>query len=236
MCKNNCFPKLLIIVLALSLAGSVAAAQNKYQANWASLDSRPTPQWFLDAKFGIFIHWGVYSVPAWGPEKAYSEWYWRHTFNDDGSLQDNEWGRFHKNTYGTGMPYTMFAPMFKCEMFDPDEWADVFARAGAKYVVLTSKHHDGFCLWQSKEANKTWGMLWNSVDAGPRRDLLGDLGIAVRKAGLKMGFYYSLYEWFNPLWRLDRNRYVTEHMWPQFKDVVTKYKPSIIFSDFAWNV
>jgi len=126
--------------------------------------------------------------------------------------------------------------MFKCELFDPDEWADIFARSGAKYVVLTSKHHDGFCLWPSKDANRTWGRLWNSVDTGPKRDLLGDLTKSVREAGLKMGFYYSLYEWFNPLWRIDRKRFVDEHMWPQFKDVVTRYKPSIIFSDGEWDM
>ena len=235
MFKNGYFSRFLTTVLIVLLAASALAAQ-EYQANWASLDSRPTPQWFLDAKFGIFIHWGVYSVPAWGAEKAYSEWYWRHTFNDDGTLQDNEWGRFHKANYGASLPYTAFAPMFKCEMFDPDEWADVFARAGAKYVVLTSKHHDGFCLWPSKHANKTWGMLWNSVDTGPKRDLLGDLTEAVRDTGLKMGFYYSLYEWFNPLWRLDKSRYVAEHMAPQFMDVVMRYKPSIIFSDGEWDL
>jgi alpha-L-fucosidase len=79
-------------------------------------------------------------------------------------------------------------------------------------------------------------MLWNSVDTGPKRDLLGDLTESVRKAGLKMGFYYSLYEWFNPLWRLDKSRYVAEHMAPQFMDVVMRYKPSIIFSDGEWDL
>jgi len=103
-------------------------------------------------------------------------------------------------------------------------------------VVPTSKHHEGFCLWPSAEATRTWGRPWNAVDAGPKRDLLGDLAKAVRKRGLKFGFYYSLYEWFNPLWLKDRKRYVREHMIPQFKDAVTRYRPALIFSDGEWDM
>ncbi len=225
-----------VLIFSVLICTCSALAAGPYQADWKSLDARPTPEWFLDAKFGIFIHWGIYSVPAWGKRDAYSEWYWQRTFNADGSLKDDEWGRFHRSNYGPEFQYHAFAPLFTCEMFDPAEWADVFRRSGAKYVVLTSKHHDGFCLWPSKDANKTWGRLWNSVDTGPNRDLLGDLTAAVRDKGLKMGFYYSLYEWFNPLWRIDRKRFVDEHMLPQFKDVVTRYKPSIIFSDGEWDM
>ncbi|MBN2375015.1 MAG: alpha-L-fucosidase [Sedimentisphaerales bacterium] len=231
---NLLFLSMFFLVLPLSLRAQSESVT--YKANWDSLDQRPTPQWFLDAKFGIFIHWGLYSVPAWGEEKAYAEWYWRHTFNDDGTLQKNNWGQFHQRVYGKDFQYADFVPKFNCEMFNPDQWADIFARAGARYVVLTSKHHDGFCLWPSKQANQTWGRLWNSVDAGPQRDLLGDLTVAVRKKNIKMGFYYSLYEWFNPLWRFDRQQYVSQHMWPQFKDVVTRYQPSIIFSDGEWDL
>ncbi len=80
----------LAAATALLFVVTPSVAKGKYDANWESLDSRPTPKWYTDAKFGIFIHWGIYSVPAWGTEKAYSEWYWRRTFKDDGSLQDNE--------------------------------------------------------------------------------------------------------------------------------------------------
>ena len=123
------------------------------------------------------------------------------------------------------IPYQNFAPQFRAELFDPDHWADVFARSGAKYVALTSKHHEGFALWPSKEASATWGRPWNAVETGPKRDMLGDLTEAVRRKGLKMGFYYSLYEWYNPLWLSDKPRYIREHMFPQFKDLVTRYKP-----------
>ena len=232
--------RILILVAALLLVPVLSAAE--YAANWESLDSRATPEWFLDAKLGIFIHWGVYSVPAFAYPDSYSEWYWH-------SLEASQEGRnerqrrnaaatreFHKRVYGEDFAYKEFATLFKAEMFDPAQWASLFERAGARYVVLTSKHHDGFALWPSREASRTWGRPWNSVESGPQRDLLGDLGDAVRDAGLKMGFYYSLYEWFNPLWLSDRDRYIREHMVPQFKDVVTKYRPSLIFSDGEWDL
>ncbi len=216
---------------ALSVAA--AGAGERYEARWESLDRRPTPSWFLDGKFGIFIHWGVYSVPAWGAPRSYAEWYWQRMAD---RKPDNVWWQFHRKNYGESFDYKDFAPMFRAELFDPAQWADIFRRSGARYVVLTSKHHEGFCLWPSQEANRAWGRPWNSVDIGPRRDLLGDLAQAVRAQGLKMGFYYSLYEWFNPLWKADRQRYVREHMIPQFKDVVTRYRPSIIFSDGEWDM
>ena len=103
-------------------------------------------------------------------------------------------------------------------------------------MALTSKHHEGFALWCSAEANRTWGRPWNAVDTGPRRDVLLDLMEAGRRKGLKMGIYYSLYEWYNPMWLYDKPRYVREHMFPQFKDLVTRYRPSFIFSDGEWEL
>jgi alpha-L-fucosidase len=91
-------------------------------------------------------------------------------------------------------------------------------------------------LWPSKEASATWGRPWNAVEVGPKRDVLGGLTDAVRRRGLRMGYYYSLYEWYNPLWLYDKPRYVREHMFPQFKDLVTHYKPSFIFSDGEWEM
>jgi alpha-L-fucosidase len=215
-----------------------------YKPEWSSIDKRPTPPWFQDAKFGIFIHWGVYSVPSFAPVKApkqtpYAEWYWNSL--EAGRKKQADGGgsatwAFHVRNYGADFPYQNFAPMFRAELFNPDSWADIFQRSGAKYIVLTSKHHEGFPLWPNEQANRTWGRPWNAGDIGPKRDLLGGLTDAVRRKGLKMGIYYSLYEWYNPLWLTDRARYVTEHMHPQFKDVVTRYKPSIIFSDGEWDM
>src|ERR1017187_2460882 len=215
-----------------------------YQPTWDSIDKRPTPSWFSDAKFGIFIHWGVYSVPAYAPvipgKLAYAEWYW-HQMNEGrdnakaNGIETGTWA-YHQKQYGAGFDYKNFAPEFKAELFDPDQWAGIFAGSGAKYVVLTSKHHEGFALWPSKEASATWGRPWNAVETGPRRDVLGDLSDAVRRKGVRMGYYYSLYEWYNPLWLTDKPRYIREHMFPQFKDLITRYKPAIIFSDGEWEL
>jgi alpha-L-fucosidase len=214
-----------------------------YQPTWESVDQRPIPAWFGDAKFGIFIHWGVYSVPSYAPvipgHLAYAEWYWHAITEGSKASKDpvetGSWD-YHRRRYGAEFPYQNFAAEFRAELFDPDHWADVFQSSGAKYVVLTSKHHEGFALWPSAEASRTWGRPWNAVEIGPKRDLLGDLAAAVRAKGLKMGAYYSLYEWYNPLWLSDKPRYIAEHMTPQFKDMVTRYKPSIIFSDGEWDL
>jgi alpha-L-fucosidase len=222
-----------------------AASSQTYQPTWESLDSRPIPQWFPDAKFGIFIHWGVYSVPAWirvteGRYASYAEWYYARVM---GELQGDE--DFHERTYGTDFDYHDFAPMFKAELFDPDLWASLFAESGARYVVLTSKHHDGFCLWPTDSPFK---QNWNSMAVGPRRDLLGDLTAAVRRAGLRMGLYYSLIEWetnttqrtpsrryikqeYMDQYGIPLDRYVDEHVNPQLRELVMKYQPAVIFSD-----
>jgi alpha-L-fucosidase len=179
--------------------------------------------------------------PTWDSidKLAYAEWYW-HQMSEGrdnpkaNAVETGTW-TYHQKVFGADYDYKNFAPQFRAQLFDPDQWADILAHSGAKYVVLTSKHHEGFALWPSKEASATWGRPWNSVEIGPKRDLLGDLSDAVRKKGLRMGIYYSLYEWYNPLWLTNKPRFVSEHMFPQFKDVVTRYKPSIIFSDGEWE-
>lgn len=214
-----------------------SAKAQKYQPNWASLNTRKIPEWFQQDKFGIFIHWGVYAVPSFAPVVpnsglSYSEWYWYRIQAE----KQKDFLAFHEKNYGTGFPYENFESSFNASLFQPDQWADIFKASGAKYVVLTSKHHEGYTLWNSREADRDWGRSWNAVTGTPKRDLLGDLTTAVRSRGLKMGYYYSLYEWFNPLWQKDRHRYVTEHMLPQLKDLVTTYKPSVIFSDGEWDL
>lgn len=222
--------------LAIVLIGfsAVMSHAQPYEPRWESLDRRPVPGWFQDAKFGIFIHWGVYSVPAWGRVGEYAEWYWQRV--NGGGPKDADWRAFHAQNYGADFDYRDFAPQFRAELYDPAHWADVFARSGAKYVVLTSKHHDGFALWPSAEASRSWGRGWNAVETGPKRDVLGDLADATRARGLTFGIYFSYYEWFNPLWLSDKPRFVSEHMIPQFKDVVTRYRPSLIFNDGEWDL
>ena len=200
-------------------------SEKKYEARWDSLDSRSTPQWFKDAKFGIFIHWGLYSVPAWGPKGSYAEWYLKGLQNGDTARTE-----YHFKKYGEDFPYREFVNLFNPTKYDPDKWANLFYKAGAKYVVLTSKHHDGFCLWPSKHSQG-----YNSVDGKANRDLLGELNEAVKNRGIKSGFYYSLYEWQHPDYPGNVLSYVDNYMMPQFKDVVQMYKPDIIFSDGEWD-
>lgn len=225
-----------LLAVTAAIAPLPAQTTTPYQANWNSLDSRPTPQWWQDAKFGIFIHWGPYSVPAFSKVGEYSEWYWKNLV-DPGRVKQGhrETKLFHDQVYGPNFTYPDFVPMFTCELFKPDQWAKMIQESGAKYVVLTSKHHDGYTLWPSKEADQSWGRAWNSQTSGPRRDLLDELTAAVRKTEVKMGIYYSLYEWFNPLYTMDPDRYVDQHMIPQFKDVVMRYAPEVIFSDGEWD-
>lgn len=219
------------ILLALAFADPVAAQEPRFEsASWETLRARPYPEWFADAKLGIFIHWGVYSVPAYSGPEDYAEWFLRGLQTGD-SLRV----RFMQDNYGSEFAYEDLAPLFRAELFDPAEWADLFRRAGARYVVLVSKHHDGYALWPS-----AYSTGWNSVDVGPGRDLVGDLTEAVRRAGLRMGLYYSLGEWTNQLhrWYTDPPEtigpYVERHLVPQFKELVAAYSPDLIFADGEW--
>lgn len=226
--------RLLTLTLLLILAAGIVHAQ-PYEPTWASLDQRPTPAWYDSSKFGIFIHWGVYAVPAYAPTglenvyAQYAEWYWRRLTNPDARGHD-QFQAFHNRVYSADTKYQDFAAQFKAEMYEPAEWADLFNRAGAKYVVLTSKHHEGFAMWPSQYS---WN--WNAMDVGPHRDLAGDLTAAVRAAGLRMGFYYSLYEWYNPQYRNDLDGYINDYMWPQLKELVTLYEPDIVWPDGEWD-
>ena len=219
--------KTLYLIVALLFCNLLSA---QVQPTWESINERGYPQWFSDAKLGIFIHWGVYSVPAYASLEGYAEWYYR------GLMTNDDRKTFQERIYGKDFKYEDFAPMWKAELWDPDEWAELFKKSGAKYVLLVSKHHDGFCLWPSQYAPG-----WNSVEVGPHRDICGELTDAVRKKGLKMGFYYSLPEWKSDIhrWYVDPDEnigtYVDTHMIPQFKELVTRYQPTILFTDGEWR-
>ena len=226
---------LIGILFALTLVqANVSTAQESviYEDDWESLSEHTTPQWFRDAKFGIFIHWGVYSVPAFCDTSTYSEWYqyWCDT-NAHGGLER----RFHEENYGVDFEYHQFAPMFKAEMWNPAKWAELFRRSGARYMVITSKHHDGFCLWPSKVASEVRGYPWNSVETGPGRDLTAELFEACRAEGVRPGLYYSFMEWHNPLYEADKPRYVEEVMFPQVKELIQRYEPEVFWPDGEWD-
>ena len=142
-----------VLLLAVSLLASLNA--QTYEPTWDSVDKRPIPAWFSDVKFGIFIHWGVYSVPAFG-----SEWYPRDMYR-----RDSEEYKHYILTYGPQdkFGYKDFIPMFKAEHFDPEAWAHLFAHAGAKYVIPVFEHHDGFAMYDSGLSD------WTTAKMGPHR-------------------------------------------------------------------
>ncbi len=242
--------RILTVFMGLCIKLSIFAQAN---LQWEAIDSRPIPEWFVQAKFGIFIHWGVYSVPSFRqvskkPYETYAEWYEAKVMHDGGIGE-----AFHQKSYGKGFEYRQFAPMFKAELWNPDYWADLFVKSGARYVVLTSKHHDGYCLWDTKN---NYSANWNSVQTGPKRDLLGELSKSVRNKGLKMGIYYSLMEWEstprNHEWsggftgyylpdsiinkyKIAEDKYVDDHVMPHLKELVLNYQPSVIFADGEWD-
>jgi len=160
---------------ALDAIERVAAA-GPFEPNWNSLTKSQAPEWYLDAKFGIFIHWGVYSVPAFG-----SEWYPREMYDREGNKRGIY--QHHLATYGalTNFGYKDFIPMFKAEKFDADAWAKLFVEAGAKYVIPVAEHHDGFATYDSAYTE------WNAVKMGPHRDIIAELSQAIRKQGLIFG-------------------------------------------------
>ena len=220
------------LLLTLLLLSPPPAQDKTYEATWESLRQHETPQWFRDAKFGIFIHWGVYSVPSFCDTSTYSEWYQAWC---DGNSHDGLEREFHEANYGADFEYREFAPMFRAELWDPVEWAKIFRRAGAKHIVITSKHHDGFCLWPNEQASEARGYPWNAGETGPKRDLLGELFEACRGEGVRPGIYYSFMEWHNPLYESDKARYVDEVMIPQVKELITRYKPDVFWPDGEWD-
>jgi alpha-L-fucosidase len=170
--------------------------------NWtldpANLARHDSPQWYDDAKFGIFIHWGPYSVPAWGnstPYESYAEWFWwytTHRVGDKSGFYD-----YRLRTFGPDLNYDDFFANFTAAAYEPKDWVDLIADAGAKYFVITTKHHDGFALFDAgNTTNRT------SLHYGPKQDIVKSLFDAAEtyQPSLKRGTYFSLPEWFNPSW------------------------------------
>ncbi len=161
---------------AVSKIDAVANA-GPFQPNWNSLEQYEIPQWYKDAKFGVFIHWGPYSVPAYG-----SEWYPRMMYIDQDRRGENMFDH-HVKTFGPQKEfgYKDFIPMFKAESFDAVEWAKLFKQAGFRYVVPVAEHHDGFPMYDCSFTE------WNAVKMGPKRDVVQELADACRAEGLHFG-------------------------------------------------
>jgi alpha-L-fucosidase len=231
----------------------VTDKNGNYIATLRSLNRHRLPQWYDDAKLGIFIHWGLYSVPGWAaltPEgtklseaeylkrNPYAEWY-LNTLRLDGSPTQE----YHKEHYGANYDYYNFADTFNQEIqkWRPEEWAQVFKMAGARYVVLTSKHHEGFTLWPSDTPNPTLPKDRQHAS----RDLVGELTAAVREQGMKMGLYYSGgYDWTfvpGPIRDWPQARSVQpqseaygNYVDAQMRELIRKYQPSVLWNDIDY--
>jgi alpha-L-fucosidase len=216
---------------------------------------REVPEWFLDAKLGFMVSWGAFSVPAWGEpigelgtiddwkhwfkHNPYAEWYY-NTIRIEGSPARE----FHKKNFND-CEYDDLLDLWKAENFKPDEWANLFAYAGAQYIVPLSKHHDGITLWDAPGTGTR-----NTVHRGPKRDIMNDIAVAVRKAGLRFAVYYSggldwevtktmppitdnLGEDGNGLTRPNDAAYGM-YAYKHVIDLIDRYKPDVLWNDIEW--
>jgi alpha-L-fucosidase len=232
----------------------------KFEANWESIKANyKDPEWFNKTKFGIFIHWGAYTVPAYG-----SEWYPRQMYMDTanfnaqlntGKAGPSQEYLHHKKNWGDQKTfgYKDFIPMFKGENFDANEWIDLFKKAGAKYVIPVADHHDGFAMYKSNTTR------WNAYDMGPKRDILGELFKAGRSKGMIMGasshfaFNWSFYNKKDHFDTTDpqyadlyssKGKDLTEPVSEEFKqrwwdrttDLIDNYQPDILWFDFYLDI
>jgi len=254
---------LCLLIASLFLCGCVTSGQSQeqkqaltdtYEPNWESISQYQIPEWFADAKLGIFIHWGAYSVPAYG-----SEWYPRRMYekgvvrNGKGEIKKrakDEVYQHHVATYGdpSEFGYKDFIPMFKAEKFDATEWVDLFKKAGAKYVIPVAEHHDGFAMYNSSHTR------WNSVDMGPKRDILAELSAATKAQGLRFGASsHFAFNWNyftrEEGWDTDDPQYADlysrphkqydpcdeeflELWWNRTTDIIDSYQPDVLWFDF----
>ena len=162
-----------------------------YQPTWNSLRQHPNPQWLQDVKFGIYTHWGIYSVPATGPNVT---WYPYNMYREGTPQYD-----YHCKTYGhpTKFGYKDFIPMFTAEHFDADAWAELFKKSGAQFAGPVAEHHDGFAMWETKYSE------WNAARMGPKQDIVAKLEKAIRNQGMRfmLALHHAENWWFFPHWR-----------------------------------
>jgi len=224
-----------------------------YEPSWVSLRAHSTPRWLDEAKFGIYTHWGVYSVPACGPNGS---WY-PHNMYREGTEQY----KYHVKNYGhpSKFGYKDLIPLFKAEKFDPDEWAELFRKAGARFAGPVAEHHDGFSMWDS-EVNE-----WNAARMGPERDVVGELEKAIRKQGMRfmVAFHHAANWWYYPHWKKEfdtadprfsglygpvhnqdaepdikweeqdkPNKEFLDRWKAKIQEVIDKYRPDLIWFDF----
>jgi alpha-L-fucosidase len=253
----NKYLSLLLILLPAACTGPQkpeVAGEGKYTADWESLSGhKASPEWFRDAKLGIYFHWGVYSVPAYG-----NEWYprWMH-------VEGNRFHKHHLETYGhpSEFGYHDFVPLFTAEHFDAAEWADLFHKAGARFAGPVAEHHDGFAMWDSDATP------WNAADMGPKKDITGLLAAELKKRDMKLitTFHHAKqlqrhdsirtedhepYQWSHYPWNLEmptssedpelkklygnmpEDQWLEEIWFAKLKEVIDQYQPDIIWFDY----
>lgn len=242
--KLNMNIKYGLPLLAMMLsAGAVNAAEaGEFEATEASLQRhQPTPEWMQDGKIGIYFHWGVYSVPAWG-----NEWYPARMHSKGHKVY-----KHHQEKYGTveEFGYHDFVPLFTGEHFDPEEWADLFQKSGAKFAGPVAEHHDGFSMWDSELTP------WNAKDMGPKQDILGEMFKALEKRGMKTiatfhharnvlikgkGYYISTKggpaKWEDPKLDLlygnvEYDKWIKDIWLGKLVEVIDNYRPDVIWFD-----
>jgi alpha-L-fucosidase len=229
---------------------AASAEGKRYEPTYNSLKEHPLPAWFEDAKLGIFVHWGIYSVPAWAPpseqfgklpereffkRNPYAEWYFNSMRIEGSATQEH-----HRRHYGEAFDYYRFGEEFNRQVanWDPASMAELFRRVHARYVVLTTKHHDGFTLWPSGVKNP------HRPDAHAARDIVGELSAAVKARGMRMGLYYSGgIDWsFHPI-LIDgpkEGRLVTPagnyaaYADAHWRELIERYRPSILWNDIRY--
>lgn len=247
---------IIILLFFIILSGkNFSQVRNEiYEPTFKSLEkSNPVPEWFKDAKFGIYFHWGVYSVPAYA-----NEWYPRNMYvkgspenknhiRKYGDISEWPYSNFITGAKDKQGNFVQFAPKLKSEggMFDPEEWAQLFADAGAKFAGPVAEHHDGFSMWASK-VNP-----WNAKDMGPKLDLVGLLTNAIRKRNLNvmlsMHHAYNITGYFEHVPRTDdpklqmlfgqQGKEKNEAFWlAKHKEIIDNYKPDIIYQDFNLHI
>lgn len=231
----------------------LAPPPDTFQPTWDSLEKHKVPEWYQDAKLGIFVHWGLYSVPAWAPptgelgkvdwntwftNNPYAEWYLNSL-----RIVGSPTYRHHEQTYGRDFDYYRFAESFNksTQAWQPSAWASLFKKTGARYVVLTTKHHDGFRLWPSTVSNPRAGGRHISAT----RDLVGDLTSAVRGSGMKMGLYYSGgLDWTftsepirtraDLMARVPQSQEYSTYADSHWRELIDRYQPSILWNDISY--
>lgn len=250
------------LILIPSLLLSAQSEDGEFEPTLESLSTRELPEWYNNAKLGIFIHWGAYSVPGWAPltgeldevlaenatedgqpgwsywfaHNPYAEWY-----SNSMRVEDSETAAYHAETYGEDFAYEDFIPVFQEEVqnWNPNEWAELFADVGARYVVLTTKHHDGFLLWPSETPNPFIDNFYSE------RDLVGELTEAVRENGMRMGLYYSggidwtfrdlvITDFETLIAAIPQEQEYADYANAHWRELVERYEPAILWNDLGY--